>query len=98
MLKLRARQFAKVKSDSAPDQNTSILLQLLHLMAAFATNVRQNEFWVMKPKWNSAFEFVHPDDLAKAESLLTEALLRPAVNIAAEFRLQHANGRVGILK
>jgi len=48
-----------------------------------------NEFWVMKPKWNSAFEFVHPDDLAKAESL-TEALLRPAVNIAAEFRLQHA--------
>jgi len=65
-------------------------------MAAFATNVRlSNEFWVMKPKWNSAFEFVHPDDLAKAESLLTEALLRPAVNIAAEFRLQHANGRAG---
>ncbi len=44
--------------------------------------------------WNLAFEFVHPDDIAKAESLLTLALDSPSVNVAAEFRLRHADGQV----
>jgi len=86
-----------VKSDSAPDQNTSNIIAVVTPDGSVCYKCASVEFWVMKPKWNSAFEFVHPDDLAKAESLLTEALLRPAVNIAAEFRLQHAN-RVRILK
>lgn len=41
-----------------------------------------------------AFEFVHPDDLAKAESLLTNARSYPSVNITDEFRLLHADGQV----
>ncbi len=41
---------------------------------------------------HKAFEFVHPDDLAKAESLLTGASYHAAVNINAEFRLGHADG------
>ena len=44
--------------------------------------------------WQKAFEFVHPDDLAKAENVLTKALSCPALNIAAEFRLRHADGQV----
>lgn len=43
--------------------------------------------------WNSAFEFVHPDDITQAESLLTLALDCPSVNVAAEFRLRHADGQ-----
>lgn len=46
------------------------------------------EDWLGK----KAFELVHPDDLAKAESLLTEALHRSATNITDEFRLQRADG------
>jgi PAS domain-containing protein len=44
--------------------------------------------------WNLAFEFVHPDDIAKAESLMTLALDSPSVNVAAEFRLRHAEGQI----
>lgn len=43
--------------------------------------------------WNSAFEFVHPDDIAQAESLLTLALDCPSVNVTDEFRLRHADGQ-----
>ena len=43
--------------------------------------------------WKQAFEFVHADDLTKASSLLTAALNCPGVNIAAEYRLQHADGQ-----
>ncbi len=39
-----------------------------------------------------AFELVHPDARAKAESLLREALDYSNTNITAEFRLQHADG------
>jgi PAS domain S-box-containing protein len=46
-----------------------------------------------EPKnWRKAFEFVHPDDLAKAENLLTRALGCAGANFADELRLQHANG------
>jgi PAS domain S-box-containing protein len=45
------------------------------------------EDWLGK----KAFEFVHPDELAKAESLLTEALHCSATNITAEFCLRHAD-------
>lgn len=44
--------------------------------------------------WQKAFEFVHPDDIATAENLLTKALNSPNVNLWAEFRLQHANGQM----
>jgi len=44
--------------------------------------------------WKKAFEFVHPDDLAKAESLLTKARSCPSVNITDEFRLLNADGQV----
>lgn len=43
--------------------------------------------------WKNAFEFVHPDDITKAESLLTKALHSESVNIAAQFRLKHADGQ-----
>ena len=43
--------------------------------------------------WKKAFEVVHPDDLTKAESLLMEALRYPALSIAAECRLRHADGQ-----
>jgi len=43
--------------------------------------------------WNSAFEFVHPEDIAKAESLLKKVLDCPDANIAAEFRLRRADGQ-----
>ena len=46
------------------------------------------EDWLGK----KAFELVHPDDLAKAENLLREALHCSAINITAELRLQHADG------
>lgn len=46
------------------------------------------EDWLGK----KVFEFVHPDDLARAESLLTEALHCSAINITSEFRLQRADG------
>ncbi len=42
--------------------------------------------------WKKAFEFVHPDDLAKVESLLKRALIYAGVSIADELRLQHADG------
>lgn len=48
----------------------------------------QPETWLGK---NSS-EFIHPDDLAIAESLLTEALHFSAINITSEFRLQRADG------
>lgn len=44
--------------------------------------------------WKTAFEFVHPDDIAKAENLLRTALNSPTLNIAAEVRLRHADGRM----
>jgi len=40
---------------------------------------------------SKAFECVHPDDLAKAQSLLAEALHCSATNITSEFRLRHAD-------
>ncbi len=43
--------------------------------------------------WKQAFEFVHADDLTKASSLLTTALGCPGVNIVAEYRLRHADGK-----
>ena len=43
--------------------------------------------------WKKAFEVVHPDDLTKAESLFMEALRYPALSIAAECRLRHADGQ-----
>lgn len=46
------------------------------------------EDWLGK----KAFELVHPEDLTQVECLLREALLYPATNIAAEFRLRHASG------
>lgn len=44
--------------------------------------------------WQKAFEFVHPEDLAQAERLLTASLSCPGVNLTAEFRLRHADGQV----
>ncbi len=41
----------------------------------------------------NALEFIHPDDITKAESLLTKALHSDSVNIAAQFRLKHADGQ-----
>jgi PAS domain S-box-containing protein len=35
---------------------------------------------------------VHPDDLAKKRAFLDDALRRPGVPVAAEFRLRHADG------
>ncbi len=43
--------------------------------------------WVGK----KVFEFVHPDDLAKSESLLTKALTFAHANITDEIRLQRAD-------
>lgn len=43
--------------------------------------------------WKNAFEFVHPEDMTQAESLLTKALQGESVNIAAQFRLKHADGQ-----
>jgi len=40
----------------------------------------------------TAFEFVHPDDRAKAERLKTDALENPGTNITAVLPLLHANG------
>lgn len=45
-------------------------------------------------KWQKAFEIVCPDDLPKAESLLTKALNSPSIDITAEFRLQNAEGQL----
>lgn len=45
-------------------------------------------------KWQKAFELVCPDDLPKAESLLTKALNSPSIDITAEFRLQNAEGQL----
>jgi len=42
--------------------------------------------------WQKMLALVYPDDLAKAESLLTDSLHCPAVSITAEFRLQTASG------
>ena len=40
----------------------------------------------------TAFEFVHPDERAKAERLKTDALENPGTNITAVLPLLHANG------
>lgn len=45
-------------------------------------------------KWQKAFDLVYPDDLFKAESLLTKALDSPSTDITAEFRLQNAEGQL----
>jgi diguanylate cyclase (GGDEF)-like protein/PAS domain S-box-containing protein len=39
-----------------------------------------------------ALELVHPEDLTKAESLLSEAQHCPGVNLTTEFRLRHQDG------
>lgn len=44
--------------------------------------------------WQKVFEFVHPDDLVRAENLLARALSCAGVNISDELRLQHVDGRV----
>ncbi|MUL38497.1 response regulator [Gloeocapsopsis dulcis] len=47
----------------------------------------ESEDWLNK----EAFEYVHPDDFAKAENLLTETLDFSATTITSEFRLWHAD-------
>jgi len=46
------------------------------------------EDWLGK----KAFVYCHPDDLAKATTLWTDALASPALNFRAELRLRHAAG------
>ena len=41
---------------------------------------------------NSALELLHPEDLTKAKSLLSQATHHPAVNFTTEFRLLHIDG------
>lgn len=48
----------------------------------------QPEDWIGK----KIFELVHPDDIAKAESLLQETLNCSATKITAQFRLQRVDG------
>lgn len=45
-------------------------------------------------QWQNTFDFVHPQDLSTAKNLINKAQAHPGVNIAAELRLQHANGQV----
>ena len=44
--------------------------------------------WLRK----KAFDFVHPNDLAKADRLLVDTLAYPAANITAVMRFKHADG------
>lgn len=38
------------------------------------------------------FEWIHPDDVPRAQTLFAQALTKPEVNITTEYRLRHANG------
>jgi len=40
----------------------------------------------------SAFEMMHPDDLASTRATFTECLLRPGVPMPGQFRMRHKNG------
>lgn len=44
--------------------------------------------------WCNTLDLVHPEDIAIAQDLITNAKNHPNTNISAELRLQHANGQV----
>ncbi len=48
----------------------------------------ESQDWLGK----KAFDFVHPDELAKADRLLADTLADPAANIRAIMRFKHADG------
>lgn len=77
-------------------QNTSDIIQVLAADGTInyiSPSIKpilgyEPENWLGK----KAFELVEIDDFPHVERLLKEALLYPASNITAEFRLQHADG------